>query len=70
MIMRIAFWLAAVYCTLVGILVLFFPKQIIKMNDWLTVKTLLQETSGIVYRILMGAILLGIAGIFWRTILG
>ncbi|OGS27598.1 MAG: hypothetical protein A2297_03555 [Elusimicrobia bacterium RIFOXYB2_FULL_48_7] len=68
-IIRIVFWLAALYCTVFGFLVLFFPKQLIKINDWLTVKTLLQETSGMLFRIVIGAVFLAIAGIFWWSIL-
>lgn len=68
MIMIVVFWLAAVYCTMLGILIWFFPKVIIQINDWLTVNTLLQKTRGVLSRIVMGAILLFIAGIFWWTI--
>ena len=65
----IVFLLAAVYCTLLGIIIWFFPKILIKFNDWLTEKTLLQHASGTVYRVILGAFFLAIAGIFWWAIL-
>ncbi len=68
MIMTIVFWLAAIYCTVLGFIIWFFPKVFIKLNDWLTEKTLLQHTSGTFYRLIMGAIFLIIAGIFWWSI--
>jgi len=69
MAMTIVFLLAAIYCTVLGFIIWFFPKLLIKFNDWLTEKTLLQHASGTFYRLIMGAIFLIIAGIFWWSIL-
>ena len=66
--MTIVFILAAVYCSFLGLLIWFFPDTLIKINDWLTEKTLLREKKAIVYRIVLGAAFLGISGIFWWVI--
>lgn len=66
--MTIAFFLAALYCTVIGLFVWFFPDTLIKINDWLTEKTLLHEKIGVLYRIAIGSVFLSIAAIFWWVI--
>jgi predicted metal-binding membrane protein len=66
--MKIIFFAAGVYLTFVGFLIWFFPEILIKINDWLTEKTLLHKKIGIFYRIITGGITLTIAGIFWWTL--
>ncbi|MFC1501341.1 hypothetical protein ACFL58_02705 [Elusimicrobiota bacterium] len=66
--MTILFFLAALYCTGLGILIWFFPEILIEINDWLTEKTLLHEKIGVISRIIIGSVFLGIAAIFWWVI--
>ena len=66
--MRFIFVLAAVYCSVIGLFMWFFPEQLIRFNDWLTEKTLRHEKAGTVYRIIFGALFLGIGLIFWWVI--
>jgi hypothetical protein len=52
-----------------GLLVWFFPETLIRINDWLTEKTLLHESSGVLMRVTIGGIFVGIAAIFWWVLL-
>lgn len=67
--MRIIGYVAAIYCTVVGLLTWFFPKTLIRINDWMTEKILLHEMLGTLYRLVIGFITLLIAGIFWWILL-
>lgn len=67
--MLVLFYFIAIFCLIVGIMIMAAPEVIIKINDWLTEKTLLREPKGIIFRIIIGIIMLVISGIFWWVIL-
>jgi pilus assembly protein TadC len=67
--MTIVFLFAALCCTCLGVLVWFFPKALINFHDWLTEKTLLHDSKGVFYRIVIGAFFLGVGSIFWWVML-
>jgi hypothetical protein len=67
-VMTTVFIMAAIYCSVAGLLICFFPESFIKFNDWLTEKTLRHETAGTFWRIVIGLFFLGIGIIFWWVI--
>jgi hypothetical protein len=62
--MNILFILAAIFCFLIGLLFWFFPDVLIRMNDWLTEKTLTHDRYALFIRIQLGAIFMLICVVF------
>jgi hypothetical protein len=69
LLLNILYCFLAVFSLIFGILVLAAPEVIIKINDWWTEKTILHETKGIIFRIIVGIIMLIISFIFWCGLL-
>lgn len=68
--MSTLFFVAGVFCSLLALMVWFFPDILIRINDWFTEKTLLHEKVGIYYRIILGSVYLGMGIVFFWAIFG
>jgi hypothetical protein len=68
--MRLLFFVAGIFCSVLALMVWFFPDVLIRINDWFTEKTLLHEKIGIYYRIVLGSFYVAIAVIFFWSIFG
>ena len=66
--MTVVFLIIAVFCGLTGLCFWFYPKAIIMVNDWMTEKTLLHASSAMFYRLIIGAVFIAVAVIFFWTL--